>query len=627
MTRVDVEKHVSLAAAGDREAFGRLVRSYENAAFATALAYSDSRADAEDIVQDAFVLAFCKLGQLREPEHFGRWLRKIVERRASMYTRKRGSTVQVDLQSDAGRSAVAGVVTRDHTNREQTKELWETVATLPQKQRQALLIYYLNDFTYEQAADYLGVPRSTLKGRLQQSRSRLRQQLRCLDSEELAMDGVDVDERVRDAVARIAREDIREEIPLNGAKNVVLFCGIEAAVEICQSEGEHVLVTGSKTSFGTDEEDAARSVAGIRLVADRVADYFETGPHPCAYLRGVTEEGGEPVPNIERIPDDWRIPEEIEEGTSFLSDEFYPEMAVRDEEVARVVRESLLDATRISIIRERVDDTTLEGADVPESIRTAFELKYSSGKLVYGSRGRVDVVIAVPPDVTVTVLSRGRDHIRAWGLRGNVNIVHGERVELADIDGDACLWNTSVDKASGLRGRLVQTLYRIGGTETQYRYDDDGSGPHEAHVRRLAGSCGAYHDISGEVSIDVARADISAVNLSGAVSIRNRFGATTLRLDKLEAGGTYDLESDSGTMSLLLGAETDPAVDLTVRTLCGSIDASLLPGLPDRLDCSFGGDAIVWSTEVGRAGDDDSRGFAEVSIVTRDGDVSVGRAP
>ena len=60
------ENFVERCLAGNAQAFEPLVRRYQNAAFATALRYVRSRVDAQDIVQDAFVAAYCRLGQLRD---------------------------------------------------------------------------------------------------------------------------------------------------------------------------------------------------------------------------------------------------------------------------------------------------------------------------------------------------------------------------------------------------------------------------------------------------------------------------------------------------------------------------------------------------------------------------------
>jgi len=72
---------VRRARVGDRAAFGMLVRRYENVAYASALAVSGDPDAARDAAQDAFLSAYLSIGQLREPERFGSWLRGIVRRR------------------------------------------------------------------------------------------------------------------------------------------------------------------------------------------------------------------------------------------------------------------------------------------------------------------------------------------------------------------------------------------------------------------------------------------------------------------------------------------------------------------------------------------------------------------
>ena len=81
------EPFVERCLTGNAQAFEPLVRHYQNAAFATALRYVRSRVDAQDIVQDAFVAAYCRLGQLRDRERFGGWLMHIVANRCKGWLR------------------------------------------------------------------------------------------------------------------------------------------------------------------------------------------------------------------------------------------------------------------------------------------------------------------------------------------------------------------------------------------------------------------------------------------------------------------------------------------------------------------------------------------------------------
>lgn len=73
--------NVHLCLHGDANAFEPLVRRYQNAAFAVAMGFLRDRTDAEDVVQDAFVAAYCKLSQLKDPATFGSWLHRIVVNR------------------------------------------------------------------------------------------------------------------------------------------------------------------------------------------------------------------------------------------------------------------------------------------------------------------------------------------------------------------------------------------------------------------------------------------------------------------------------------------------------------------------------------------------------------------
>ena len=114
--------------AGNAQAFEPLVRHYQNAAFATALRYVRSRADAQDIVQDAFVAAYCRLGQLRDREHFGRWLMRIVANRCKDWLRDRRRTQPLDSAETALKNAAAA----EHADQMQRLELQEAVDMLPE---------------------------------------------------------------------------------------------------------------------------------------------------------------------------------------------------------------------------------------------------------------------------------------------------------------------------------------------------------------------------------------------------------------------------------------------------------------------------------------------------------------
>lgn len=86
---------VLAAQGGDPDAFGDPVRRYHAFIYRLCYRMTGGAADAEDLAQETFVEAYLKLGQLRDPERFGGWMRTLalnlcrvgyrapVERRAS----------------------------------------------------------------------------------------------------------------------------------------------------------------------------------------------------------------------------------------------------------------------------------------------------------------------------------------------------------------------------------------------------------------------------------------------------------------------------------------------------------------------------------------------------------------
>ena len=90
------EKLVQQTLAGDAESFSELVRKYQGAVQGLAYHLVGSFEDAEDLVQEAFVTAYLKLHQLRQPEKFAMWIRQITRNCCMMWLRSRRENVSID---------------------------------------------------------------------------------------------------------------------------------------------------------------------------------------------------------------------------------------------------------------------------------------------------------------------------------------------------------------------------------------------------------------------------------------------------------------------------------------------------------------------------------------------------
>jgi RNA polymerase sigma-70 factor (ECF subfamily) len=176
---------------GDRDAYGHLVRRYQGAVQGLAFSLAGSWADAEDIAQDTFVRAYLNLHQLREPERFGAWLRRITAGvalnwlrafRPRLFQRMRG---QVDIDHlkipDASPSPAEIAERRDNAAR-----VLRAVASLPSGYRVPLTLFHLSGLSYKQVADFLDVPLGTAKSLIFRAQEKLRAAMSGAPEQEVA---------------------------------------------------------------------------------------------------------------------------------------------------------------------------------------------------------------------------------------------------------------------------------------------------------------------------------------------------------------------------------------------------------------------------------------------------------
>ena len=603
---------VRRARGGDREAFGQLVRRYQGAAYAAAVGLLGSHEDALDVVQDAFMAAYCGLGRLRDGKQFGPWLRTIVRRRVLDRIRSRRSArMALSAMADT-ESAVIRSSSGDYDRQRRRAELWEAVEALPEKYREVVLLHYVEHWPYKRIAAFTGLPVSTVKGRLQVARGRLKERLQAVEEGVATMEPTEVDRKVQEAICRIATEEIHETIPLGDTDNIVLYYAVHADIEICHTDGNDVILTGTKASIGHSEEDARASAAGIQILSDRVQDFNETEPHPHEVFSGTSKDDrGNPVAiKTQAKPEQWRM---VGRST-FKHEKLYPEMSADDEAIQASIAKAYANATRISILRQQVDDIILPREAFTEPIRRVFQPNWIEEGRIHGLRGYVDLVVGVPVGKAITVLTPScRSNIRVRALRSNINVVGPACVEVDDVEGDVCLFKCSVNKAQRIRGRLRQTHHGFGASEWGK----------DQMVRRPLWET-VLRDISGEIHVDVGNIDLEVSNLAGQACIRNRFGATRYYQNRHEPGSKCRIESDSGGVRVFLKEELIGEVDVTVITLCGTIRHGALNSvgsLNKRNDLQL---AVLTTIHASGPGMVPPHFLeADICVKTRDGDVTI----
>ena len=180
--RVTDGELVGLARAGDKAAFGELVSRHQSAVYRATLAALGSRSDAEDVAQEAFVLAFRKLGGFRGESSVRTWLVAIGWRLA--LSRRRGpmrrlkQLLSIDPAVEALVPSHAPSPEAQLVDADLLAHVRGLIQRLSPKLRDALLLSTGSEMGSEEVAAVLGIPPGTLRWRVLEARRQLREQLR-----------------------------------------------------------------------------------------------------------------------------------------------------------------------------------------------------------------------------------------------------------------------------------------------------------------------------------------------------------------------------------------------------------------------------------------------------------------
>jgi RNA polymerase sigma-70 factor (ECF subfamily) len=157
--------------AGDVEAYASLVDRHYDRCARIAFRILGNHEDAEEAVQDAFLRAFRALGDYEDRERFSAWLTRILvnQCRTVLARTRRRDTLFPDVDPR----------TLDFAAREEGPdgswpELDQVLAQLPAEQREAIVLKYADDLTYEEMSRITGAGESALKMRVQRAFARLR---------------------------------------------------------------------------------------------------------------------------------------------------------------------------------------------------------------------------------------------------------------------------------------------------------------------------------------------------------------------------------------------------------------------------------------------------------------------
>lgn len=168
----DVELAAS-AAAGDRRAYGELVRRHGSAVRGLLRRLGADGATADDLAQDAFMAGFEQVAEFRGEGTFGAWIKKIAARLYLKKVRREARLIFSD-NVEPVESVRVGDASGDAASR---IDLDEALKTLSRGERLCVSLCYGADWSHGEAAEALNIPIGTVKSHVKRGLDKLRARL------------------------------------------------------------------------------------------------------------------------------------------------------------------------------------------------------------------------------------------------------------------------------------------------------------------------------------------------------------------------------------------------------------------------------------------------------------------
>ncbi len=185
VVRLDSEEEREITAAcraGQPDAFGALVRRFQDRLYPTIVRLTGCPAEALDVLQDTFLKAFEKLDAFQGESRLYTWVYRIAVNQALSGRRKRRSTRSAE-NLDGGADDSRLTAREDDPSADLVRDERETavrraLAALAPEHRAVVVLKEYDDLSYEEISGLLGIPIGTVRSRLHRARLELKELLR-----------------------------------------------------------------------------------------------------------------------------------------------------------------------------------------------------------------------------------------------------------------------------------------------------------------------------------------------------------------------------------------------------------------------------------------------------------------
>jgi RNA polymerase sigma-70 factor (ECF subfamily) len=186
---IDDQGLIDACRAGKTEAYGVLVRRYQDRLYPTVLRLAGCAEDAQDVLQEAFLRGYEKLGKFHGDSSFYTWIYRIAVNIALSGRRRRRPVSRLS-EGRNGEPAEPPVDPRDNDPSlpmeriERERIIQDALNLLAPDHRAVIVMKEFDGLRYEEIGAMLGIPVGTVRSRLHRARCELRERLSVLIDEE-----------------------------------------------------------------------------------------------------------------------------------------------------------------------------------------------------------------------------------------------------------------------------------------------------------------------------------------------------------------------------------------------------------------------------------------------------------
>ena len=179
LTNLNNEQLIKLCVSGDQSAQLEIYNRYYKAMYNTAYRIVKDQFEAEDIMQDSFLMAFTKIETLKNYETFGPWLKRIVINNSIYHYRKNSKTKAVPLEDVLYKieDQNDGISSDYELTNNKAKQVLKIMNTLNNNYRIALSLNLIEGYDYEEISDIMNISYANCRTIISRAKESLRQKL------------------------------------------------------------------------------------------------------------------------------------------------------------------------------------------------------------------------------------------------------------------------------------------------------------------------------------------------------------------------------------------------------------------------------------------------------------------